>query len=598
MISLKKRVISLVTLLGLIFSMFTVPVSAAYENTHVNTGESAFDILSVALTQLGYTEGANNETKYGAWYPMNYNPWCAMFVSWCAEQAGIPTSVIPKHASCDVGVNWFKRNSVWHDSAYHGGTYTPMAGDIIYFGVVGDSDHVGYVTGVKNGYVHTIEGNASDKVMQKSYAIGSSKILGYGVPAYNQIIASGSCGDDAIWLLSGTGVLAVGGSGPMYDYTDGAQPWLNYRSMIKAVYVNANVTSIGDFSFCVMPNLTKLVIADTVTRIGIHAFSSCTSLANVTLPSSVTKLDTAAFANTAIKSITLGENVSSIGHAAFLSCSKLTNATVLNSNAVFSTSVFDGTAANFTLTGYHSTTAAAYAAAYGHTFVSLNGEAPETEAPETEAPETEAPETEAPETEPIPTATIALSDAKGMRGEVVEVEIFLENTEPISSVSLFNLTYSSSALTFAGFADYEDIEVKCLSASYDEDSREISLVLAENEVLEGSLGKILFTVKDDAQKGIYSIGITPVITADEVEFNTARAYSEILVTDTLLGDINTDGTVDINDARLLFQHSILPDVYPIDYTGSLDFTKNGTVDIEDAKLLFRYSMLPELYPLA
>ncbi len=63
------------------------------------------------------------------------------------------------------------------------------------------------------------------------------------------------------------------------------------------------------------------------------------------------------------------------------------------------------------------------------------------------------------------------------------------------------------------------------------------------------------------------------------------------------GDINGDGNVDINDAILLFRHSMLPELYPVSYPYSIDFTKDGNVDINDAILLFQHSMLPDLYPI-
>ena len=67
------------------------PGAEGYLTNAIDTG-SASCIIAVAWTQLGYTEGANNYTKYGVWYT-GYNPddedysntaWCAMFVSWCA----------------------------------------------------------------------------------------------------------------------------------------------------------------------------------------------------------------------------------------------------------------------------------------------------------------------------------------------------------------------------------------------------------------------------------------------------------------------------------------------------------------------------------
>ncbi len=68
-------------------------------------------------------------------------------------------------------------------------------------------------------------------------------------------------------------------------------------------------------------------------------------------------------------------------------------------------------------------------------------------------------------------------------------------------------------------------------------------------------------------------------------------------TDRVLGDIDGSGTVDIGDALALFRYSMLPDQYPVDYPGTLDFQKDGSLDIADVLALFRYSMLPDVYPI-
>ncbi len=64
------------------------------------------------------------------------------------------------------------------------------------------------------------------------------------------------------------------------------------------------------------------------------------------------------------------------------------------------------------------------------------------------------------------------------------------------------------------------------------------------------------------------------------------------------GDINGDGLVEIADALLLFQHSLMPDVYPITYPGNVDFNYDDTLDISDALRLFQYSLMPDVYPIA
>ena len=145
------------------------------------SNNSASKLISVAASQIGYQEGPDHATKYGTWYGLPNEPWCAIFVSWCANKAGIDTSVIPKHASCDKGVTWFKNKSKFKTRV---SGYTPKAGDIIYFGSASDATHVGIVEKVSNKRVHTIEGNTTDCVARRDYSLTSTDIYGYGIPNY------------------------------------------------------------------------------------------------------------------------------------------------------------------------------------------------------------------------------------------------------------------------------------------------------------------------------------------------------------------------------------------------------------------------------
>jgi len=144
-------------------------------------GNAISSLISVARGELGYKEGANNDTKYGKWYGLNYNPWCAMFVSWCANKAGISTSIIPKHALCSAGAQWFMDRKIYKKRS---SGYTPKKGDIIYFDYGKGIHHIGIVESVSNGNVNTIEGNTSDMVARRSYSLSKSSIHGYGCPKY------------------------------------------------------------------------------------------------------------------------------------------------------------------------------------------------------------------------------------------------------------------------------------------------------------------------------------------------------------------------------------------------------------------------------
>ena len=136
-------------------------------------------IVEVALMQIGNQGGQ----PYWSWYGFDSRvEWCACFVSWCADQCGyIESGLVPKFAGCVDGANWFKSNGKWQNR-----TYEPKAGDIIFFDWEGDgtTDHVGIVEKCENGTVYTVEGNSGDACKQRQYAVGSSNIYGYGIPAY------------------------------------------------------------------------------------------------------------------------------------------------------------------------------------------------------------------------------------------------------------------------------------------------------------------------------------------------------------------------------------------------------------------------------
>ncbi len=160
----------------------------------VQNSSSCF--VYTAKTQIGYKEKATNEnldsftanagsqnyTKYGAWYGKNGQPWCAMFVSWCANQAKIATSVIPMYSYCPDGLSQFKNLGVYHTS---GLTYTPKVGDIFFEGVSDStSSHTGIVVAVSGNTITVVDGNCDDQVSCHTYALTSSSILGYASPNY------------------------------------------------------------------------------------------------------------------------------------------------------------------------------------------------------------------------------------------------------------------------------------------------------------------------------------------------------------------------------------------------------------------------------
>lgn len=138
-------------------------------------------ITQVAAAQIGNQGGR----KFWKWYGYSERvDWCAIFVSWCANQCGyIKSGIIPKFAGVPAGVDWFVSKDQFRPN-----TYIPKPGDIIFIDWGGDGtrDHVGIVEKCDGKTVYTIEGNSGDACKRQSYSVGSKIIFGYGVPEYNK----------------------------------------------------------------------------------------------------------------------------------------------------------------------------------------------------------------------------------------------------------------------------------------------------------------------------------------------------------------------------------------------------------------------------
>ena len=182
------------------------------------------DLIDAAIKELGYKEGAGNQTKYGEWYGMNGAAWCHMFVSWCADQAGIPLSTVPKTASCYAGEQGYKNHKRWAAR----GSYSPQRNDLIYFR---NGNHVGIVEYVSGGTVHTIEGNTSNAVKRRSYSLTDSSIDGYG-KVHDYISNSGTSTASA----TQTGGSYAGYSGTSGSSKEDGKKRLQYiQSMLKKI---------------------------------------------------------------------------------------------------------------------------------------------------------------------------------------------------------------------------------------------------------------------------------------------------------------------------------------------------------------------------
>ncbi len=126
---------------------------------------TAADFVNVAYRENGYAESGSNRTKFGQWFGMDGEAWCAIFVSWCFAQVGMG-SVMPKTASAGEFPYQAQRNN---KGVYHaqGSGYSPKRGDLFIknYSGGGYADHVGIVYSDASGNSFTtIEGNCGNKV--------------------------------------------------------------------------------------------------------------------------------------------------------------------------------------------------------------------------------------------------------------------------------------------------------------------------------------------------------------------------------------------------------------------------------------------------
>ena len=121
-------------------------------------------------------------------YRMTYtDPWCATFVSACAQVWGL-TGIIFPECGCIPMINLYKQHGRWMEDD----AYVPHPGDVIFYdwqdsGVgdnVGASDHVGLVASVDGNVINIIEGNCGNMVQYTARQVDSRYIRGYGLPDY------------------------------------------------------------------------------------------------------------------------------------------------------------------------------------------------------------------------------------------------------------------------------------------------------------------------------------------------------------------------------------------------------------------------------
>lgn len=170
-------------------------------------------LLATAIREIGYIEKETNSqldsptanagdedyTKYARdfdqkfpnWYNGKKNgfAWCDMFVDWCflttfGYEAALNLLCQPEKsagAGCTYSLAYYEKKGQYYKS-------NPQPGDQIFFSTArskSNVSHTGIVEKVIGSTVYTIEGNTSNRVARRTYAITDTYIVGYGRPDWS-----------------------------------------------------------------------------------------------------------------------------------------------------------------------------------------------------------------------------------------------------------------------------------------------------------------------------------------------------------------------------------------------------------------------------
>ena len=143
------------------------------------------------FVRIAHEEVGNGPSKYREMFNDSSSAWCAMFVSWCAANAGIMTTLdiagcpsVYKTDKVSCMRDFYEDNNRFtvpsldpNDENY------PRAGDIM-FSLEDGLSHVGIIVEVGTNYIKTVEGNVTMPNGQNGVAYETYDATFHNGPSY------------------------------------------------------------------------------------------------------------------------------------------------------------------------------------------------------------------------------------------------------------------------------------------------------------------------------------------------------------------------------------------------------------------------------
>lgn len=164
------------------------PEELAQAELQAVTAGSGSCMSYVAYMERGTQENSDGSTKYAQWLinqgatdVQPNDPWCAMFVLWCAGHANISYDIIPYR----YGPNNMRDRLDQMGKYQSSYSNAVQPGDLVFInGTSADPSHVGIIYSISSSSVTIVDGNWLNQVAFRTLPIGHASIVGYGTPGY------------------------------------------------------------------------------------------------------------------------------------------------------------------------------------------------------------------------------------------------------------------------------------------------------------------------------------------------------------------------------------------------------------------------------
>jgi hypothetical protein len=141
----------------------------------------------------------------------------------------------------------------------------------------------------------------------------------------SDVVASGSCGENATWTLYSDGRFIISGTGSTIDMTyenyKNSEWYSKYWDDVVTIIIENGITRLGDYFFAGLRKAVSVSIPDSVSEIGDWVFGYCASLLEVVISKNITELGNFAFSGcTSLRHCVIPEGITILKSGVFQAC--------------------------------------------------------------------------------------------------------------------------------------------------------------------------------------------------------------------------------------------------------------------------------------